>query len=82
VIADAFALLLAAEQDPGAGPVRLATTAPAEPVIPDAMIDEVVRRVLARIAPEAVREVVAAIVSEVAERLVREEIERIRHTHG
>jgi CheY-like chemotaxis protein len=80
VIADAFTLLLAAEQEPGGRPVRLATAA-AEPVVTEAMIDDVVRRVLARIGPEAVRDVVKDIVSDIAERLVREEIERIRSKH-
>jgi hypothetical protein len=38
----------------------------------------VTRRVLARLAPDSARDVVADIVSDVAERLVREEIHRIR----
>jgi len=38
----------------------------------------VTRRVAERLAPEAARPLVAQIVSEVAERLVREELERIR----
>jgi hypothetical protein len=41
----------------------------------------VTRRVIERLSPEAVRAVVADVVSEVAERLVKEEIERIRKKH-
>jgi hypothetical protein len=78
VIADAFMALLALEQgEPGAHPVRL-TTRPDEVIVTDAMVDEVVRRVLERLAPDAARAVVVEVVSEVAERLVREEIARIR----
>ena len=78
VIADAFSALIALEQgEPGAKPVRLTTEA-AQPVITDALIDEVARRVLERLAPDAAREVVVQVVSEIAERLVREEIARIR----
>ena len=77
-IAEAFTALLALEQgEPGAKPVRL-STGPEEPVITDALVDEVVRRVLERLAPDAARAVVVEVVSEVAERLVREEIARIR----
>jgi CheY-like chemotaxis protein len=78
VIADAFSALIALEQgEPGAKPVRL-TTESAQPVITDALIDEVARRVLERLAPDAARDVVVQVVSEIAERLVREEIARIR----
>ncbi len=78
IVADAFTALLAVERgEPGAGPVRL-TTAPAEPVLTEAFLDEVVRRVVERLSPGAARGVITEIVSEVAERLVREEIERIR----
>jgi CheY-like chemotaxis protein len=79
LVADAFAALLAVEQgEPGATAVRL-MTGPSEPVITDALVDEVTTRVIARLAPELVRQVVAEVVSEVAERLVREEIDRIRN---
>lgn len=44
----------------------------------DAALDDLTRRVVARLAPDRVRAVVADVVSEVAERLVREEIHRIR----
>ena len=78
IVADAFTALLAVEQgEPGASPVRL-TSARAEPVITEAFLEEVVRRVVERLSPGAARDVITEIVSEVAERLVREEIERIR----
>ncbi len=78
LIADAFAALLALEQgEPGAKPVRL-TTRDNQPVITDALVDEVTRRVLERLASDTARDVVVEVVSEIAERLVREEIARIR----
>jgi hypothetical protein len=78
IVADAFTALLAVEQgEPGARPVRL-TSASAEPVITDALIDEIARRVMERLSPAVVRDAVTDLVSEVTERLVREEIERIR----
>jgi hypothetical protein len=73
-------MMLAAEQgEPGAQPLRL-SLGPQEPAVTDAMIDEVTRRVLERLAPDAARAVVTDVVSQVAERLVREEIARIRGT--
>ena len=88
LIAEAFGALLAVEDgQPGARAVRLTfegNTAPpavAEPTITDAMIEDVVRRVIERMAPDAVRALVADIVSETAERLVKEEIDRIRNQH-
>ena len=78
IIADAFSALIALEQgEPGAKPVRLTTESP-QPVMTDALVDEVTRRVLERLAPGVARDVVVQVVSEVAERLVREEIARIR----
>jgi hypothetical protein len=76
VMADVFSALLAVEQgEPGAA---LRLPQPRTPVITDDMVDEVTRRVLERLAPAAAKDVVARIVSEVAERLVREEIARLR----
>jgi len=78
LVADAFTALLAVEQgEPGATPVRL-TAGTGEPVITEALLDELTRRVIERLSPDAVRDVVAQVVSEVAERLVREEIQRIK----
>ncbi len=78
VIADVFSALLAVEQgDPDA--VKRLPGAHAAPRVTDELVDEVTRRVLARLAPDAARGLVAQIVSDVAERLVREEIARIRN---
>ena len=81
IIADAFSALFAAEQgEPGAVPLRLAGNGSA-PVITDAAIDDVARRVIQRLAlgsSDQMQTVVKEIVSTVAERLVREEIDRIR----
>ena len=85
LIADAFDALLALEDgQPGAKPVRLTIgdgnqPAAAAPAITDAVIEDVVRRVIARLGPDAVRAVVTDVVSEISERLVKEEIERIRN---
>ncbi|MCU1385070.1 MAG: phoP 4, partial [Acidobacteria bacterium] len=85
-LADAFAALLAAEQ----GEALTAASAlwptmppPAPPAVPpaavtDDIIEDVVRRVLDRLSDTVVRESIAEIASQVAERLVREEIERIK----
>ena len=79
IIADAFTALLAAEQgEPGAAPPRLAGNGT---VVTDAMIDDVARRVIQKLAlgsSDQMQAMVREIVSNVAERLVREEIDRIR----
>jgi CheY-like chemotaxis protein len=67
-LADAFAALLAAEQG------QSFTAAPQSAEVSDETIDEIVRRVIGRMGDQAVRTTVA----DVAERLVREEIERIK----
>ncbi|HEY1306574.1 MAG TPA: response regulator [Vicinamibacterales bacterium] len=77
VIADVFSALFAAEQgESGPMPIRLAH--PAAPAVTDELIDEVTRRVVQRLASNAANDIVGQIVSEVAERLVREEIARIK----
>jgi hypothetical protein len=82
-IADAFSALLAAEQigaSPAAAP-QWPASAPAAAIGPDVIedvVEEVVRRVLDRLSDRVVRETVGGIVSGVAERLVREEIDRIK----
>jgi CheY-like chemotaxis protein len=48
-------------------------------VASDALVEEVTRRVIERLGSQAVREVVAGVVADVAERLIREEIARIRN---
>jgi len=74
-LADAFAALLAAEQQfasSGAVPAAAPAAAPSPP--DERAIEEVVRRVLARMTEDTVR----ANVLDVAERLVRAEIDRIK----
>jgi CheY-like chemotaxis protein len=80
LVAEMFAALFATEQGEPVAPVAPSTAArPDGPiVVTDALVDEVTRRVLERLAPDAANELVARIVSEVAERLVREEISRIK----
>jgi CheY-like chemotaxis protein len=68
-LANAFSALLAAEQS---RPAAAASVAP--PDIPVEVIEEAVRRILDRMTGETVRQVVL----ETAERLIREEIERIK----
>lgn len=81
LIADAFSALLAAEQgEPGAVPPRLSGNGSA-PVVTDMMIDDVARRIVQRLAlgsSDQMQAMVREVVSSVAERLVREEIDRIR----
>jgi hypothetical protein len=58
--------------------VTPAADQPASPLDVDHLADLVVARVLERLTDSVVRGVVADLVSETAERLVREEIERIK----
>ena len=73
-LADTFATLLAVET--GELPPS-ALLAPAEPG-DDALVERVARRVMAEMGDGPLRALAAQIVSETAERLVREEIERIK----
>jgi CheY-like chemotaxis protein len=81
IVADAFSALFAIEQgEPGVVPIRLGANGSA-PTITEPIIDDVARRVIQRLAlgsSEQMQTVVRDIVSNVAERLVREEIDRIR----
>jgi hypothetical protein len=89
-VAEAFATILAAEEgDPlSAGrpgwPVFQPPPAP-EPVPPapldlsDEQVDRIVGRVLDRMSDRIVRETVTGIATDTAERLVREEIDRIKN---
>jgi CheY-like chemotaxis protein len=72
-LADAFAALLAAEGHEQAANDDASSGGPAAD-----LVDQVTRRVLAHLSENVVRETVTAVVTEVAERLVREEIERIK----
>ena len=77
-IAEAFSALLAVEQgEPGAAPVRL-TIAGSEPVMDDELIDRLAKRVVERLGPQVMRDTIADVVSDIAERVIREEIARIR----
>jgi hypothetical protein len=86
-LADAFDAILAAEQHepmPLAAPAWPGTTATAaharngDGALSEEAIEMIARRVLERLSDRVVRETVADLVSAVAERLVREEIERIK----
>jgi CheY-like chemotaxis protein len=74
-LADAFTALLTAEQWGSPPADALAATAPA---VTDDLVDRVAARVLDRLSDQVVRETVADLVSAIAERLIREEIERIK----
>jgi CheY-like chemotaxis protein len=78
VILDAFHALLAMEQGETRPAVRAPAPATAPVTITDELVDEVTRRVLERLAPTAARDLVRQVVGEVAERLIREEIARIK----
>jgi hypothetical protein len=69
-MAGAFSALLAAEQ--AQPPSARAPRAPM--AVSETAVEEIVRRVLSRMTDEAVRRIVL----ETAERLIREEIEKIR----
>jgi CheY-like chemotaxis protein len=89
-LGEAFAALLAAENNDPASPMpqwpaaaAAPTPAPAPtpgpaPEITDAMLDDVVRRVLERMSDAVVRDTASQLVSAIAERLVKEEIDRIK----
>jgi CheY-like chemotaxis protein len=87
-LADAFATLLEAEQHhaspdsapawPHSGTQSGSQPAPEEPVDVDDLADRVARRVLEQLSDRVVRDTVFDIVSPIAERLVREEIDRIK----
>jgi hypothetical protein len=68
-LAEAFATLLAAEQARPIAPSSIAAR-----TVSDDTVDEIVRRVVAHMGEQAVRDTVL----DVAERLVREEIDRIK----
>jgi CheY-like chemotaxis protein len=71
-LAEAFAALLAVEQSFGG------TLTPTPAAITDDFVEQVTERVLARLGEGTVRESVTSVVLDVAERLVREEIGRIK----
>ena len=89
-LADAFAALLAAEQSapappaappwpaPSASSPSLSPAATPRLAVTDDLVEQVTHRVLERLSDQIVRDTVSEIVSATAERLVREEIERIK----
>jgi CheY-like chemotaxis protein len=77
-LAEAFAALLAAEQSTSASSGTAAWPPPLAPAISDELVERVVQRVLEELSDRIVRDTVADLVSAIAERLVREEIERIK----
>jgi hypothetical protein len=76
-LAEAFAALLAAEQKQPARSHATAVPALPEHLIED-LVEEVSRRVLTRLSDTVTRETVADIVPKLAERIVQEEIARIK----
>jgi CheY-like chemotaxis protein len=76
-LASAFSAMLAVERGEVVPPELLAATG-VPPVPVDALVEDITRRVVERLADRAVRDQVADIVSAVAERLVREEIQRLK----
>lgn len=72
-LADTFATLLAVEQ----GELPASALLPAE-AGDDELVDRIARRVVEQLGDRAVRDLAADIVSRTAERLVREEIDRIK----
>jgi len=80
-LADAFAAFLAAEdqtQARQATPLPQSGVSSPAPAIGEDVIEQIAQRVLARLSDRFVRETVADVVSSIAERLIREEIERIK----
>ncbi len=73
-LAKKFATLLAVEQ----GELPASALEPPVPANDDALVDRIVRRVVEQMSDRAVRDLAAEIVSRTAERLVREEIDRIK----
>jgi CheY-like chemotaxis protein len=78
VILDAFNALLAMEQGEPRPAGRSHAAGAGTMAISDELVDEVTRRVIERLAPNAARDLVKQVVSDVAERLIRDEIARIK----
>ena len=80
-LADAFAALLSAEQGVPLRPrppVRIVSAPAPAAVVSEEVIEAIARRVIERVSDAVVRETVREIALEKTERLVREEIERIK----
>ena len=72
-LVDAFTALLSAEQKVGLTPSTAALPAPAPAALNDELIEAIAEKVLARLSDQS-----RPAILDVAERLVREEIERIK----
>jgi hypothetical protein len=80
-LAEAFAALLAAEQSENGrlGAAEWPASAAIAPALPpEELVEQVTRRVLERVSDRVVRETVDATVLATAERMIRDEIERIK----
>lgn len=77
-LASAFSAILAEERGEGPAAVGPTLSGPSGGAIPDAVVDELARRVVARLTDKVLREEVTARVLEVAERMISEEIDRIK----
>lgn len=82
-VADAFAALLHAEQlgvapQADGGEVAMPGGPAAAPVVTDALVEQVLERLAERLGADTMHDLVARVVSETAERLVRQEIERLK----
>ncbi len=75
-LASAFTAILAEER--GEAPANIGPAGRSVPVITDAFVEEVARRVVERLTDRVLREEVSVRVLDVAERLIAEEIERIK----
>ena len=81
VLAQSFVTFLAVEQ--GAAPPELsaadavADSGGTQPLLPEAVLDDLVDRVVERLTDTVLRDTVAEVVARIAERLAREEITRI-----
>jgi hypothetical protein len=80
LVAEMFTARFAAEQREQVTPAAAFQAAHTQTpvVVTDALVDEVTRRVIDRLASGAANELVARLVSEAAERLIREEISRVK----
>ena len=81
VLAESFKTFLAVEQGAAAPalPAGDGAAGPgdAAPALPDAVMDELVKRVLVRLTDTVLQDAVAEVVSRIAERLAREESTRV-----
>jgi CheY-like chemotaxis protein len=77
-VADVFASILEAEAAGPASPAAPLSVLVPPPAISDELVERIVRLVIDRMADGEIRQAVAEIVSRTAERLVREEIQRLK----